>query len=275
MNIILCNKNTFKYFEDYIYSLSNIIKYKLILFDNCIDIKFNLNDNFIFVQNIDNYFLNIIENNKNIYLINTEQLSVEHNKTNINKYSNNIKIIEYNYSNLKHYIKYEKYLLPYQINHNEIFNYEKTKDVCLIGEINCIPKNRQNIINILKEKNISIDIVSGFNKERDNNLFKYKIILNISYDPDKYKIMETFRCDRCVYNKMIVISDLKDDMDKYYLKKHVIFTEYENIPNMVIEVLNNYDNYYNKLVKNINYVEIENKLSCISNSLIQCLMLNK
>lgn len=83
-------------------------------------------------------------------------------------------------------------------------------------------------------------------KERDIKLFSYKIILNISYN-NEYKIMESIRCNRCIYNKMIVISDNKEDMDSYSLKNYVIFVDYDKLVDKVIEVYNNYESYYKKL----------------------------
>ena len=248
MNIILCNKSSFPYFQDYIYSITNILKAKILLFEDNININFTKNNNYIFIQSIDKKLFKYIENNTNFYLINTEQLSVEKSKMSINSYPKNINMIDYINTNFKYYDnKYNKYLLPYQINHCEIFKTNKQKNVCLIGTINNIPSNRQNIINLLKQKNINVDIISGFNTARDVNLFKYKIILNIGYYPDNCKVIETFRCDRCIYNKMIVVSDMKDNIEEYYLKEHIIFTDYNNIPDKVIEVINNYDEYYNKL----------------------------
>ena len=269
MNFILCNKKTFPYFEDYIHSIINIIKAEVILFDDNININFTKNNNYIFVQYIDNRLFKYIENNTNFYLINMEQLTLEKHRISINIYPKNINMIDYNNTNLKYYdTNYNKYNLPYQINYNEIFNYNKENDVCLIGTINNIPPNRQNIINLLKEKNINVDIVSGFGKNRDINLFKYKILLNISYYPNNYKIMETLRCDRCIYNKMIIVSDIKEDIEDYYLKEHIIFTDYDNIPDKVVEIINNYEEYINKLFLNFNIEKVKCKLYNLSKNLI-------
>jgi hypothetical protein len=268
MNIIICNKQSFKYFEDYIHSILHVIKGQLFLFDYELNIHIDKNNNYIFVQNIDNKFFEYITKYNNIYLINTEQLSVEKSQIEINKYPNNLNVIDYIESNLKFYNKYNTYLLPYQINYKEIYNINKEKNICLIGQPESIPFNRKNIINTLKEKKINIDIVSGFNKIRDSELFKYKIILNIGYYPNNCRVMETFRCDRCVYNKMIVISDMKEDIENYYLKDYVIFTEYNNIPDKVIEVINNYDEYYNKLFSKFELKEIQEKLDNLSKNVI-------
>lgn len=276
MNIIICNKHTFKYFEDYIYSIINIINAQLLLFEQDVDIHFIDENNYIFLQNIDNKFLNYIGNNSNIYLLNTEQLSVEKLQIQINSYPKNVIIIDYSHSNFKYYYtEYKQYFLPYQINYNEIFDYKKVNDVCLIGTIDNIPTNRQHIIDLLKEKNIHVDIVSGFGKERDITLFKYKIILNIGYYPDNYRIFENIRCDRCVYNNMIVISDIKEDIDDYYLKDHVIFTDYSNIPAKVIEVLSNYESYYNKLFSNFDLDHINFTLNKLAKPLIEKLSITE
>jgi hypothetical protein len=276
MNIIICNEQTFKYFEDYVMSIIPLLKAKLVLFNSYINLSFSTNNNYIFIQNVNNNFFKENSNNKNLFLINTEQLSVEKLRTEINNYPNNLIIIDYSIANLKYYKKdFIKYLLPYQINYNEIFNIAKNKDICLIGTQNSIPFNRQNIINLLKEKNVNVDIVSGFNQLRDNNLFKYKIILNIGYFPDNYKIFESFRCDRCIYNKMIVISDIKEDIEKYYLNNYVIFENYEKIVDKVVDVLNNYEVYYNKLFLDFDFKKIEDKISILSKPLLDKINLHK
>ena len=180
----------------------------------------------------------------------------------------NINIIDYSYANLKYYsnLKNKILYLPYQINYDEIIQTSKIKDICLIGDV--IPENRQNIIDLLKEKNINVDIITGFGEKRDEDLFKYKIILNISFLKD-FTIFESIRCDRCIFNKMIVISDTKESIEKYHLKDYVIFGEYENIPDVVVNVLNNYDYYHNKLFKNFDLEKIGNKIDELSKDILE------
>lgn len=259
--------------EDYILSIVNIIKGIVILIDNNSVIHFTDDNNYIFIKEIDDKLFNYIENN-NVYLINTEQLSSIINQQSINKYPKQLNIIDYMSSNLKYYDnKYTKYLLPYQINLNEIYNFDKQKDVGIIGVSCNIPFNRQNVINLLKEQNINVDIITGWNNTRDIELFKYKIILNIGFH-DSYKIMESFRCDRCVYNKIIVISDTKEDIHDYYLKDYIIYTNYQNIHDTTIEVLNNYDYYYNKLFSNFTLENINTTLFNLSKDIVDKLNCN-
>jgi len=269
MNYIICTAHVCKYVEDYIKSILPVINAKLIL--NANDIIYEDTNNYIFVQNIPSYLLDNFDNNTNIYLLNIEQLSNK-NKYNVHivmyNEKQNINIIDYSYANLKYYsnLKNKILYLPYQINYDEIIQTSKIKDICLIGDV--IPENRQNIIDLLKEKNINVDIITGFGEKRDEDLFKYKIILNISFLKD-FTIFESIRCDRCIFNKMIVISDTKESIEKYHLKDYVIFGEYENIPDVVVNVLNNYDYYHNKLFKNFDLEKIGNKIDELSKDILE------
>ena len=266
--------------EDYINSIIVKINGQLIIFTkNNLTIEFVNNNNYIFLQNIPQDLFNEIKNNSNnIYIINTEQLSVENYRNNlINNINEKINLIDYNYSNFNYYhlINFKKkYFLPYQINLEEIVDKKKIKNVCLIGDYftHYIPPYRQNIIDQLKKKNIDVDIIEGFGKVRDEKLFTYKIILNISYY-ENYSIFESIRCDRCVFNKIIVVSNLKENYDEYYLKDNIIFEKYENIPDKVEEILNNYLYYYDKLFNNLDLENISSTLSDQSKELIETLLI--
>ena len=75
-----------------------------------------------------------------------------------------------------------------------------------------------------------------------------------------HKIFESIRCDRCIFNRMIVISDKKENMELYNLKDYMIFEDYDKIADKAIEVLNNYDMYYKKLgldTLDLNTLQIE------------------
>jgi len=264
MNYIICSKHLYTYIEDYIKSILQIISAIVVT-----HIHYEDTNNYICIQDIPHNFL---QDKPNIYVLNIEQLS------NISKFNThmlpyqkykNIKIIDYSYSNMVYYnhFQHNKFLLPYQINLNEILNLNKEKNICLIGD-HYIPPNRQYIIDILNQKNIHVDIINGFGKQRDEQLFEYKIILNISYHKD-FNIFESIRCDRCIYNKMIVISDMKNHIENYHLKDYVIFEEYENIPNKVADVITNYEYYYDKLFKNFDFEQISTTIHELSNKAIE------
>jgi SAM-dependent methyltransferase len=274
-NLLYCLEIIYKPMEDYINSIKKIFAFQLILINYKLDINFNdNNNNYIFIQRIPYYIFEKydISTFTNIFLINTEQLCRPIENLlfkNINSYPSNVKMIDYSYSNFKYKNDtFKKYLLPYQINYHEIYDFKKSKDICIISDNATYissPK-RQKMVDILKNKGINVDIVTGYLRERDIILFEYKIILNISYS-DEYKIFETFRCDRCIYNKMIVISDIKENIDEYYLKDYVLFEEYDKIPDKVCDVINNYDVYYKNLFDDFSFETIEKKLENISSEI--------
>jgi hypothetical protein len=161
-------------------------------------------------------------------------------------------MIDYSKSNLKHLDNSNNLYLPYQVNKMEILNYEKTKDVAFIGAPS---EYRTNIINKLKEKGINVDILNGWYRERDEKLLRYKIILNIHYN-ENYKIFEEIRCNRCIFNKMIVITQTSEYMDDYPLKKYIIEKDYDDLVDTVVNVLDDYKNVHKKLFEDFNLNEL-------------------
>ena len=255
---IICEKELYPVIEDYILSFYKKINAIIILYDKPNEIpEMNNYDTYIYVKHMHKEQLSQLNSNtKNVYLLNTEQLVLFDHTPRINAYPKYIKMLDYNKANLKYYDGYYTKFIQYQINNDEIYNFPKTKEICMMSNLT---DYRKKIINELKEKDVNIDIITGWKKERDEKLFTYKIIINLGYS-DKHKIFESLRCDRCIFNKMIVISDTKEDIESYNLKNYMIFEDYENIANKAIEVLNNYDTYYKKLgldTLDINTLNIE------------------
>jgi len=138
----------------------------------------------------------------------------------------------------------------------EIYNFEKIKNICFIGDLNS--NHRKNILNNKRLIN-KIDIIGRYGKNRDQLLFKYKILLNLHYD-NNYNVLEELRINRCIFNKMIVISENSIDQNKYILKNNMIFSSYDKIIDTVIDVLDNYDYYYKKLFSKFNLNKINKVL---------------
>ena len=257
-----------KYFIDYINSI--IVNNKQILLLTYYDadyetldtmIKSNHDTIFIFIQDIPINIINNYKNNyKNICILNTEQLSRTNWLNIICKYHNDgIKCIDYSKGNINYFINKNIsniLYLPYLINRNEIFNYIKINDIAFIGDFSN-SQRRTTIINNLKLQNININInqIFGFDKKRDNYLFTHKILLNIHFNED-YKIFEQMRCNRCILNKMIIITEKNIDIN-YELKQYVIECDYDELISITIDVLKNYDTYHAKLFKNFNLILIE------------------
>jgi hypothetical protein len=166
-------------------------------------------------------------------------------------------MIDFSQENIKYYINHGVFYIPYQVNYNEIYEYPKDFGVCIMtsGDGN-LPDYRKKIYDDLVSNGIIVTLVQGWNSHRDEVLMRHKILINLGYTPCA-KIMEQLRCNRCIMNKMIVISDRKQDED-YVLGKYVIFEEYDKIVNKIIEVYNNYQEYYTQLFSNFNKKEIQN-----------------
>lgn len=279
---IYCKKKQEKTFEDY---YNTIIENKLS--DDTIQLV-NYNDMSQFIKLLDKSSIHIfiyrvpvrvllrlnyyIKNNIKLHFLNTEQLSLEHHLQYITHLHPYIKIIDYSITNffiLNKFNKFNKSLfcLPYTINQKEnllFSNIPKTKGICIIHPGNGSLR-RHNILQLLKKNKIPVDIIKGYGSIRDAQLFQYKIILNIHYNIG-YKVFEEIRCNRCIFNKMIVISETSV-MDEYnYLKKHMVVVPYNDIVEKVKDVYNNYDKYYNELFESYNEVEIKNHYNSYYNN---------
>jgi len=201
---ILCEDSIYKYAEDYILSFkplyTGIILYKI----NGINMPIiNPKYIYIFVQTIPDSYIN----NINIYLLNIEQLSRPFYLDYIVNMSKRVKTIDYSRANMLYY-DCNKFL-PYQVNYAEVYNYPKTRDICILAYSPCSTR-RANIVNEFRGRGQEIDVITGWKKERDEKLFTYKILINIGHS-DEYRIFESIRCDRCIHNQMIVISEKKQN----------------------------------------------------------------
>jgi hypothetical protein len=110
------------------------------------------------------------------------------------------------------------------------------------------------IINSLKKLGVQTNEIKGYDIERDNLLFRYKILLNIHYN-ETYNIFEQMRCNRCIFNKVIVITQKSINND-FELKEYIIESEYDNLVDTTINVINNYKYYYDKLFSNFDIDKI-------------------
>jgi hypothetical protein len=217
------------------------------------------------------YYVNYpIINKKNIYYINLEQLTMNGKYTqynvltpflniiNNNKYLNICDYSQGNISILKNYNIKSNYL-PYQVNNDEIFNYDKIYNFVVC----CTWNSRiQFIYDKIAQKYQNCNSIGNpikWGSERDNIIFKTKILANIHHREFDYNILEEIRITRCILNKVIVISEYSLEWEKYPLSNYVIFVNYEDMVNKIIDVLDNYDYYveciYNDF--NINNIDIE------------------
>ena len=267
MIYIYTDTNTKFFFIDYInsiiYTYKNNYNDEIELIEDLNDLQTKIiqnhsKDRFFFLQTVPVY-LNAQE--KRIYLINTEQLSKQEWVERISNYPPNIKIIDYSLANMNYLEPYRTpiYYLPYTVNINEIMNLPKTYDICTV--MGCLGDYRNHILNQLTEKNMNLTIIENkYEMERDEILFQHKILLNIHFN-ERFEVFEEMRCNRCILNKMIVITQKSKTVENYgafqKLRNHIIECEYDDLVNTVIDVSNRYEEYYHKLFDNFNLEEIK------------------
>lgn len=228
MQIILSVSNNFylllkEYLDSINLKINNSntnIKSEILIFDKkCINSD-DYDENCIFIVPLIelNIFIKLINKKIKIYALNTEQLSRNNILKDVLQHLNNNKIFDYSISNTK-YITND-YYLPYQINQYEFFNYDKIYDIAMINRKQKF-RRRDRIFDTIRKRCKRINkfpimsYISTFGKERDDLLFKHKILLNI-HGRDNYNVFEEIRCNRCIINKIIVITENSTYLDDYY-----------------------------------------------------------
>ena len=213
--------------------------------------------------------------NTDFSLLNTEPLNIPYrlqSVKNIQKICNGLGYYDHSESNL-HILtengidfKYKTYL-PYICSSSELLqlqkvneNTEKVFDFGIIktlgGEIS---PRRQKIVNFLKSNHFSINIIEGWDDDRDNELAKCKLILNIhgNLDDDVSMIFEHIRCNRLLESGFNILSEncynlSIDFIEKYPNLKLIGYDEFFNI-GKIIDCYNNIlsNKEHNQYVLNI------------------------
>jgi hypothetical protein len=253
--VFLCENSVKYYFYDYLVNICQILNADILFYDKnnineIIKKNLNLRKIFVFMQYIHEYINKSALQFEIYFVINTEQYTHTLN----NQLNNDNHLIDYSKENIRYAQKYlepKKYIyFPYLINNNEIYNFKKIYDVCVVGNIN---DRRIKIIDQLTKYGINVTIINNkFGKIRDEILMKHKILLNI-HNSDDYQIYESMRCDRCLFNNMIIISEKSIYIKLNKLRNFVIFKKYDNLAYTVIKIINNYDYYYNCIFETSKY----------------------
>lgn len=259
---ILIDKNIHKYAIEYCESICKKI-------NNCVLIIYPDEFNESLHNNNDIYiFFGLhctkypIINKKNVYYVNLEQLTrkemlkivLNEKQLNLCDYSlGNISILQ------KHNIN--SIYLPYQVNYSEIFNYEKIYNFSVCCSWNPRINSVFDAISLKYKDCFSIGKPRLWGKERDNILFKTKVLANVHHREFHYNVLEEIRITRCILNKVIVVSEYSVEWEKYPLSKYVIFVDYKNMIEKIFEVLENYDDYYFKIYNDFDIKEIDLNLS--------------
>lgn len=174
-------------------------------------------------------------------------------------------IIDYSLSNLTHistnpnlevYLNKCRYvpLLTYGLN----LKSEGRTDI--ISNFSAWNERRSNFINKVK-KNVNNfqNITDCFEKQNILNQFsKTKILVNV-HQTDEHHTLEELRILPALTQGVIVISEKIPLIDTIPYNKHIIWSDYNNLENTILEVINNY-NYYHGQIFNKEFVETINTL---------------
>jgi hypothetical protein len=266
IEFIFVYKNKYNPIEDYLASFR--IKKQIIEYDD-FKSKWELyvnNKNYIIIfTHMWFYPEDVYRNVNNILFLNVEHLTENTRMKhifNIMKYD--IPIIDYSEVNIKcikHYasinnieLKVPLYYLPYQYNIEEQISLEKKNALYEydIGIINALPiidgniENRRTILwNNLQKTDYKVLNITGWGKDRDEQLNKCKIILNI-HNFEFFKIFEHVRCDRLIFSNKLIVSELSLEAHNSDIYNNVIWVEYDNIIPSLKHILENYDYYMQK-----------------------------
>lgn len=261
-----CKEDIYCVFVDYVNSLKSYATVKEHLYtDSSIDnissnICSNPTDIHIFIQTVVDKCVYTDKVFKNVYLFNTEQMTRPLISRTVNDTVDKlgIRVIDYSIENIRFFTHPEQVTyIPYQVNNAEIKNYDKTEGVAMCGSIS---QYRTDVFKLIEQSNVPIKQVVGYADYRDNQLFRFKILANVHYNRE-YTIFETIRCFRCLMNGVIIVSEEGQNSELLEYKDHIIFCKYEDVASKVIDVYNNYDAYYDKLIKTLDIDTLTETLS--------------
>jgi beta-1,4-mannosyl-glycoprotein beta-1,4-N-acetylglucosaminyltransferase len=248
--------------EDYFDSLKNIFDLSIIIKEDELT-NFNI-DRAIFVCIVHNLKIYDIlkEHNINVSILNTEPLNMVFRLNNFkqhipNELNYSAHIYDYSLSNLKilnnnGYMNTEH--LPYKIYESEntkltnlYKNTFKEYDFGIISYENpIILEKRKNIVDFLLDNNYKVNIIHGWKDERDKEVAKCFVILNIHGQAGDYEsqIFEHIRCDRLLSAGFKILSESSLYLDETFIK--------ENSNNLKII---NYNDFFNAdIYKNLNWL---------------------
>lgn len=211
---------------------------------------------------------------KNLIFLNVEQLTEQNRMENIiNIMNHGIPIADYSKTNFKKLEEYSFaknininvpfYYLPYQYNSDEnihLYGNENAYEYD-VGIINAIPSidgnienRRTKLWNDLQKTDLKILNIMGWKKERDEQISKCKIILNV-HNFDLFKIFEHIRCDRLVFAQKLIVSELSLGADALDIFHNVIWVEYEQMIPKLQYILSNFEYFKKKFTnQNVSYI---------------------
>jgi hypothetical protein len=200
-----------------------------------------LNDYLIRIDNYENYI-------SNDYIIEYSNPNIVHTNKSSNKNIHNKQI----------------YIPPMIYDFNPYNKDRKLEILTTFLDIN--QERRKRLLTNLYNVNLPVkNINSFFDLENNFNLLQNtKILVNI-HQTEEHHTFEELRCLPALLNGVIVISEDSPYKEHIPYNKYIIWTSYENIIQTVVDVLNNYEEYYNKIFIDSN---IKNDIDLMKDSII-------
>ena len=265
--IFYCDK-TFKYevIEDYLNSFKEKVNFNFV--NNIDNIPENADKIMLVNSSFDeNVFTKFKYSEKSILI--TEPLNYQSNlDLALDTFKKHPNILFYSYSNtnlriLNGYQIWNTKLLSYQYNEEEIntlkkLNVENDKiyDVGIICYSLDIHESirKQKVVHFLKQNGYNVNIICGWNYNRDYQLSKCKVILNIHSSKictsdEHCMIFEHIRCNRLLNSGFTILSEESFDLDKEFVDSYpnLIITKFENLLDInFYKSLNLFDNFMDK-----------------------------
>lgn len=139
------------------------------------------------------------------------------------------------------------------------------------------PPRRSNVVDFLRRNGFKVNIIAGYDDDRDIELAKCKVVLNIHgqinnnptpSDSECSNIFEHVRCDRLLETEYTVLSETSYELDHEFINKYpnlkiINYADFFNVDiitrilnESVIEVVAD-DSIYNKTIYNKNKVDSE------------------
>ena len=262
--INVCIEWVFRLYQDYLEGIKYFIteNYSLNVSINYLpNVEQSINDFELLFNKIKNHqqmykiilcgdisLINIILNkfnNDSFYFLNIEQMSIQSYYEYFRKIPENINIIDYSEENIPYYKKLYKnvFLLPPFFKLQD--KIEKNIDILSLT-------NNDYRINLLNHLNIHQKYKQLFFKDiygekRDQLYKRTKIYINI-HCSEKHKTMEMIRIVNLLKNNVIILTQNSICKDLLFINKYLlIFEKIEDIKEIIEDILDNYEKYYNHI----------------------------
>jgi hypothetical protein len=183
-------------------------------------------------------------------------------------------VIDYSKPNIKNiqisglyndYLKKIKYISPFVYKSVITSSDEKKTNIITLFSDITPPHRRYNIITELNKMDNYINRHDCYNKELLDLLIDTKILINI-HQSEYENTFEEIRVLPALMNKVLVISEISPLNEIVPYNPLIIWATYENIIEKTKEVLQNYEEYFNKIFtnENINLLNNLNNLNKVN-----------